>query len=189
MKQVVLINADIDKTPITRALINAYRAGADRANAALKEITIADLKFNPNKPLLNKLTEGQPDLAEVIATIRWSHHIVVFCPVYKSSINFKIKGFFDRIFLPDQVFIIRNPAFSNDFSGRSARIVSILDEAAWQDWQINQRTTYLPIKRTILEKCRIKPVQTNTIGHLHSLQNPYAQKWLNKLESFGEKLI
>ncbi|WP_158825822.1 NAD(P)H-dependent oxidoreductase [Mucilaginibacter lacusdianchii] len=189
MKQVVIINADINKSAITQALINAYRHGAEQADAAIKEIIIADLIFNPNKPLPNKFADAEHDLTEAISKIKWSHHLVIFCPVYKDSINFKIKGFFDRIFLPDQVFVVNQPHFSNDFSGRSARIVSILDEASWQDWQANQRITYLAIKRSSLEKCRIKPVHTNTIGYLYSLENAYAQKWLKKLNDFGRKNI
>jgi hypothetical protein len=75
------------------------------------------------------------------------------------------------------------------FAGKSARIVSILDEAAWIDWQETQRATYLSIKRSVLEKRNIKPVHTSAIGHFYSLENQYAKKWLQKLYSFGIKLI
>jgi putative NADPH-quinone reductase len=189
MKQVLLINADIDKSANTRALIDAYRDGAEKTQAIIKEVAIADLKFNPNKQLPGRPVELESDLLDAVEKIKWAGHIVVFCPVYKDSINFKIKGFFDRIFLPDQVFIIHQPKFSNDFAGKSARIVSILDKAAWADWQTDQRTTYLAIKRTVLEKCHIKPVHTSTIGHFYSPENDYAQKWVKKLFSFGIKLI
>jgi putative NADPH-quinone reductase len=188
MKQVVIINADINKGETTRALINAYRHGAEAAQAVVRDIVITDLKFNPNKQLPGN-TELEPDLAEAIAKLTWASHIVVFCPVFKDSINFKIKGFFDRVFLPDQVFVVNQPKFNNDFRGRSARIVSILDEAAWIDWQETQRATYLSIKRSVLEKRNIKPVHTSAIGHFYSLENPYAKKWFQKLYSFGIKLI
>jgi putative NADPH-quinone reductase len=188
MKQVVIINADIDKSDTTQALINAYRHGAEAAQAVVKDIVITDLKFNPNKQLPGN-TELEADLAEAITKLSWASHIVVFCPVFKDSINFKIKGFFDRVFLPDQVFVVNQPKFNNDFRGRSARIVSILDEAAWIDWQETQRATYLSIKRSVLEKRNIKPVHTSAIGHFYSLENQYAKKWLQKLYSFGIKLI
>ncbi|SFS91961.1 Putative NADPH-quinone reductase (modulator of drug activity B) [Mucilaginibacter polytrichastri] len=189
MRQVIIINADINKSETTQALIAAYRKGAESVDALVKEIVITDLKFNPNKQLPNRIAEPEPDLMEAIEKLKWASHIVVFCPVFKESINFKIKGFFDRIFLPDQVFVVNQPNFSNDFRGRSARIVSILDEAAWNDWQTTQRATYMSIKRSVLEKCHIKPVHTSAIGHLYTLENEYAQKWLKKLFSFGSKLI
>lgn len=189
MKHVVIINADVNKGETTQALINAYRHGAEGGQASVKDIVIADLKFNPNKQLPGSIGGLEADLTDAVVKLTWASHIVVFCPVFKDSINFKIKGFFDRIFMPDQVFVVNQPKFSNDFRGRSARIVSILDEAAWADWQETQRATYLSIKRSVLEKCNIKPVHTSAIGHIYSLENQYAQKWLKKLYSFGIKLI
>ncbi|PAW92057.1 hypothetical protein CKK33_00525 [Mucilaginibacter sp. MD40] len=189
MKQVAIVNADINKTDTTTALIEAYREGAESAAATVKVIVIADLKFNPNKPLLGRPVEVEPDLADALSKLKWASHIIIFCPVYKSSINFKIKGFFDRVFLPDQVFVVNQGNFNNDFRGRTARIVSILDEEAWADWQLNQKPTYLSIKKNVLERCRMHPVHTSTIGHLYSLNNDYTQKWLKKLFNFGAKII
>ncbi|RFZ92276.1 hypothetical protein D0C36_12615 [Mucilaginibacter conchicola] len=189
MKQVVIVNADINKTETTRALIEAYREGAVGVSASVKDIVIADLKFNPNKPLMGRMADPETDLTDAMVKMKWASHIIIFCPVYKSSINFKIKGFFDRIFQPDQVFVVNQGNFNNDFRGRTARIVSILDEEAWADWQTDQKPTYLSIKKNVLERCRIHPVHTSTIGHLYSLENEYTQKWLKKLFNFGAKII
>lgn len=169
--------------------MDAYREGAESVEAFVKTIVIADLKFNPNKQMPGRITEPEPDLTDAIAKIKWANHIVIFCPVYKESINFRIKGFFDRIFLPDQVFVTGANRFDTDFGGRSARIVSILDDGAWREWRATQHPTYLAVKRTMLEKRRINPVHTCTIGYLHSLQNDYATKWLQKMHNFGSKLI
>jgi putative NADPH-quinone reductase len=189
MKQVVIINADINRSEITQALIDAYRKGAESVQAVVKEIVITNLKFNPNQQLSSRITETEPDLAEAIDKLKWSSHIVVFCPVFKQSINFKIKGFFDRVFMPEKVFVPNKSNIGSDFNNRSARIVSILDEEAWIDWQTTQKATYLSIKRSVLEKRNINPVHTSTIGHLYSIDNDYAQKWLKKLFNFGAKLL
>ena len=183
MKQLLVINADIDKSLVTWALIDAYRSGAEAGGASIKEINIADLIFNSNKQFFNKTAELEPALQDAVTAIKWSSHIAVFCPVYKNSINSKIKGFFDRIFMPDQIFT------HNNFRGRSARIISILDEEAWNDWQLNKQVTYLSIKKNVLEHGFIKPVNTSTIGYLYDLENDYSKKWLHKLFNFGIKLI
>jgi putative NADPH-quinone reductase len=189
MKQVVIINADINRSEVTQALINAYRQGAESAQAVVKEIVITSLRFNPNQQLPDRAADMEPDLADAVKKIKWASHIVVFCPVFKQSINFKIKGFFDRVFLPHRVFVSSSDNFDSDFSGRSARIISILDEEAWTDWQNTQKATYLSIKRSVLEKRNIKPVYTSTVGYLYILENEYAQKWLKKLFNFGTKLL
>jgi putative NADPH-quinone reductase len=189
MGQLLIINADIDKSETTAALISAYKNGAIASEMMIKDLAIADMKFNPNKQFSVHTTENEPDLQSAISTLKWASHIAIFCPVYKDSINTKIKGFFDRIFMPDQVFIGNGRSTLNNFGGKSARIISILDEPAWADWQANMHPTYLAIKKNLLEKRQITPVHTSTIGHLYSLDNEYSKKWLQKLYSFGLKLI
>ncbi|MET4084069.1 putative NADPH-quinone reductase [Pedobacter sp. UYP30] len=184
MKNVLIINADIDKSPITRALMNAYIRGARESGATIRELAIADVIFNPNKTFGLKESVPEPGLQIAIKTIADAAHIAIFCPVYKMSINTKIKGFFDRIFIPDQIFDTKN-----NFSGKTARIISILDSKAWEDWQENQKPTYLPVKKIMLEKRQIRPVHTSTIGHLYDLENNYSKKWLQKLFNFGFKQI
>lgn len=189
MKRIVIINADINRGAITQALINAYREGAESVQAVVKEITITNLKFNPNQQLPDRAAEIEPDLSDAIKKLKWASHIVIFCPVFKQSINFKVKGFFDRVFLPHRVFVSAKDSFDENFEGRSARIISILDDEAWKDWQSTQKATYLSIKRSVLEKRNIKPVYTSTVGYLYTIENEYAQKWLKKLYNFGAKIL
>ncbi|MFC3561208.1 NAD(P)H-dependent oxidoreductase [Pedobacter jamesrossensis] len=190
MKQVLILNGDIEKTVSTGFLINAYKAGAASAGAVVKEIAIIDLIFNSNRLFKNRqMADLEPDLQKALNAIRQSNHIVLFCPVYVDHIPTKIKGFFDRLFMPDQIFSTQQQSIDNNFSGKSGRIISILDEATFRDWKANKKTTYLSIKKNTFEKCRISPVLTNTIGELHSLENHYSQKWVTKMEKFGLQLI
>lgn len=189
MKQVLIINGDPEKTDATSYLIQAYRKGAEAAGAHVKEIAIVDLIFNSNKQFNNRIVELEPDLKRALDLIMWSNHVVLFCPVYLSSIPTRIKGFFDRLFMPDQVFHAKPQGASANFSGRSARIVSILDEETFEYWKQDKKVTYLSIKRNVFENCRFHPVHTSTIGQLYSLENEYSKKWLRKLEHFGSNLM
>lgn len=189
MKQVLIINGDPEKTAATSHLIMAYRKGAQEAGAQIKELTIIDLIFNPNKQFNNRVTELEPDLKRALDMIMWSNHVVLFCPVYLSSIPTRIKGFFDRLFMPDQVSFSKQQHISNNFSGKSARIISILDQETFDYWKQDKKVTYLSIKRNIFENCRFHPVHTNTMGQLYSLENDYSKKWLKKLETFGNKIM
>lgn len=190
MKQVLILNGDIDKAVSTSFLINAYKSGAESSGATVRELAIIDLIFNPNKQFNNRqIAELEPDLQKALQQIKQANHIVLFCPVYVDHIPTKVKGFFDRLFLPDQIFAGNRSGIDNNFSGKSGRIVSILDEATFQDWKLNKKPTYLSIKKPIFEKCRISPVLTNTIGELHALDNHYSKKWVTKMEKFGAQLI
>lgn len=189
MKQLLMINGDLHKSDSTAHLIAAYRKGAEAAGAQIRELAIVDLIFNSNKQFNNDLTELEPDLRKAMDALIWSNHVVVFCPVYISSIPARITGFFDRLLTPDQISFHKGHSTTRNFSGKSARIISILDEQTFEYWKEDKSITYLSIKRSIFENSRFHPVLTNTIGQLHSIDNNYSKKWLRKLETFGNKLI
>ncbi|RFM25594.1 NAD(P)H-dependent oxidoreductase [Deminuibacter soli] len=189
MKNLLLLYGDADKTGINTALWEAYKKGAQESGAAIRELHIMDLKFNPNKQFSNRVAELEIDLQLALEQLHKANHIVLFCTVNSDSIAARLSGFFDRLFLPNQVFPVGSASFNNNFSGKSARIVSVLDEASWEEWVETKVPTYHSIKRSVLEQCRIKPVHTCTIGYLHTLKNGYAQKWLRKMEGFGKKIL
>jgi hypothetical protein len=96
MRQLLIINADIDKTPTTAALINAYKEGAQAAEAVVKEIAIADLKFNPNKQFTLSNNEPEQDLVQAVSAIKWSY----FVRFIKIRSTQKLKGFLIEFLCP-----------------------------------------------------------------------------------------
>lgn len=191
----VIIYGNLEEDESFRMLADAYKQGAQKTGALIKEIRIGHLFFNPNIQFGRVRQDLEPDLKNALEKIRWANHIVLFSPVYMQSIPSRLKGFFDRLFIPPQGATLIGPKDDNginapgNFSGKSARIVSILDEPTWKNWQENKNPTYHAIKKIVFEKCRINPVRTNTIGHLYTTDNNYSRKWLKKLNTFGEKLI
>ena len=94
MKQVLILNGDIEKTVSIDFLINAYKNGAEIAGATIREIAIIDLIFNSNKLFNNRqIAELEPGLQKALSAIRQSNHVVLFCPVYVDHIPAKSKDF------------------------------------------------------------------------------------------------
>lgn len=178
MKNLLILHGDTEKTGINHEFAKAYRLGAEKVGATVKEIHIMDLKFLPNKQFSTQITPLEPDLQAAAEKIKWANHIVLFCTVNHDSIPARLSAFFDRLFTPAQL-----------YAGKSARIVSVLDEESWKEWQLTKKPTYHAIKRTVLERCRINPVRTCTIGYVHSPDNDYAKKWIAKMTAFGEKFM
>lgn len=189
MKQLLILHGDTDKAGINHEFAKAYRQGAEEAGAMVKELYIMDLKFNSNKQFSNQITPLEPDLQAALEKIRWATHLVLFCTVNHDSIPAKLSGFFDRLFLPPQGMSGGNSSGPGWYPGKSARIVSVLDEESWREWQLNKQPTYHSIKRNVMERCRIMPVRTCTIGYVHSPENEYAKKWIGKMHAFGQKFM
>lgn len=183
---VLLLYGDPPDRTETRVLGEAYERGAREAGAVVRSLNIIDLKFNPNIPLGHRVTDLEPDMDYALKQLHWATHVVLFCTVYKDTIPARLKGFFDRLFLPDRVF---PEGLNNDFRGKSARIVSMLDQASWASYKEDKLPAYHSVKRMVFERRGFHPVRTATVGVLHSIDNEYAKKWLGKMTDFGVKLI
>lgn len=188
MTKILIINGHPDKQSYCYALAEAYKKGALSTGADLKEINVADLEFNPNLQFgYRKRTGLEPDLLESWEKIKWADHLVWVYPVWWGSLPALLKGFIDRVFLPGFVFNKRENSLWWDklLKGKSARIISTLDQPAWFYWLVNRRPTYWAMKRMTLNFCGIKPVKATTIGPLRLSKEAYRQKWLTRIEKLG----
>lgn len=182
-KVLILFGGPAEETA-AHVLGNQYALGAAESGAMVRSLRITDLKFSPIAFLGARTMELEHDLANALEQLQWADHVALFCSVSQDTIPSRLKGFFDRLFTPDKLF-----GAANDFNGRSARIVSILDKASWEWWQETKLPAYHSIKRVVFEQRGFRPVRTSTVGYLQALDNEYARKWLGKMTEFGRKLI
>lgn len=188
MKKILLINGHPDSESFNFGLYEAYKKGAIKSNAEIKEIIIRDLEFNPNLQFgYRKRTELEPDLLESIEKIKWADHIVIFHPVWWGSYPALLKGFIDRTFLPGIVFKYRENSVWWDklLTGKTGHIVSTLDQPAWYYWLVYGRPSYNSLKKSTLEFCGVKPVKTTEIGPIRNSKSEFREKWISKLEQLG----
>jgi len=188
MRKTLIINGHPDKESYCFSLVQAYKKGVVKAGAEIKEITIADLQFNPNLQFgYRKRTELEPDLLEAWEKIKWADHLVWVYPVWWGSYPAVMKGFLDRLFLPGFAFSKRENSLWWDklLKGKSARIISTLDQPAWFYTLINRRPSYWAMKRMTLNFCGIKPVRATTIGPLRLSKPSWRENWLRKTEQIG----
>lgn len=191
MKKILLINGHPDKESYCNALAEAYKKGALTTNAELREIVIADLKFNPNLQFgYRKRTELEPDLLEAWNNIQWADHLVWVYPVWWASFPAIMKGFIDRVFLPTFAFKKRENSLLADglLKGKTARIISTLDQPAWFYWLVNQRPSYWAMSRNTLYYCGVRHIKATTIGPIRLSKQTWREKKLKQVEVLGQKL-
>ena len=77
MKKIVIINGHPNKESFNFGIAEAYKNGALKSGAEVREIIIADLKFDPNLKFgYQKRMELEPDLLEAWEQIQWADHLV-----------------------------------------------------------------------------------------------------------------
>lgn len=188
MKKILIINGHPDKESYCAALAEAYKKGAASTNAQIEELVITDLQFNPNLQFgYRKRTELEPDLLDAWQKILWAEHIVWVYPVWWASLPAILKGFIDRLFLPGFAFKKRENSLLADglLKGRTARIISTLDQPAWFYWLVNQRPSYWAMTRNTLYFCGFRKVRATTIGPIRLSKPGWREKHLRKVERLG----
>ena len=192
MKKILIINGHPNKESFNFAIVKAYKRGVLSGNALLKEITIADLKFNPNLQYgYQKRTELEPDLVHAWSMIKWADHLVWVHPVWWGGLPAIAKGFIDRLFLPGFAFQYREKSVWWDklLSGKTAHIITTLDQPSWYYSLFFSKPSVNQLKKSTLEFCGIKPVKVTYVGIIKNSDDLEREKWLFKIEKLGEKLL
>jgi NAD(P)H dehydrogenase (quinone) len=192
MKKTLIIQGHPDSESYCRALANAYKVGAINAGAEVQEIIVSDLKFNPNLEFgYRKRTELESDLLAAQEKIKWAEHLVIIYPLWWGGMPALLKGFFDRSFLPGFAFQKRENSVWWDkyLTGKSARIITTMDQPAWYHWLIYGEPAHKALKKMILEFCGIKPVKITSIGPIRFSKDEFRKKYLEKVKALGIKQI
>lgn len=189
MKKILIINGHPDKESFNFALAAAYKRGAEKSNAEVKEINIRDLKFNPNLQFgYRKRTELEPDLLDAQEKLKWADHVVWVYPVWWSSVPAIMKGFLDRVLLPGFAFKKRENSLLSDkgLTGKTGRIICTLDQPAWYYKWVYGNPSHNAMKKGTLHYIGIRKVRITTIGPIRLSKDSFREKWLKKVEELGQ---
>ena len=192
MKKILVINGHPNKDAFCFGIAAAYQKGAINSGAEIKEIIISQMKFNPNLQFgYQKRTELEPDLLDAWEKIKWADHLVWIHPVWWGGLPAITKGFIDRVFLPGFAFKYRENSVWWDklLKGKSAHIITTLDQPSWYYWLIYGRPSVNQLKKSTLEFCGIKPVKVTYIGPIRNSKIEFRNKWLEKITVMGKKLL
>lgn len=190
MKKILVINGHPNVESLNFGMAEAYKKGAEKSGAIVREIVVANLQFNPNLQFgYQKRTELEPDLLDAWEKIQWAEHLVWVHPVWWGGLPAMMKGFIDRLFLPGFVFQYRENSVTWDklLKGKTAHIITTLDQPSWYYWLIYGRPSVNQLKKATLEFCGVKPVRVSYFGIVRNSKEEVRQKWIAQIEALGQK--
>ncbi|MEW7280148.1 NAD(P)H-dependent oxidoreductase [Aquimarina sp. 2201CG1-2-11] len=188
MKKILIINGHPDKESFNFGLSEAYKTGAKKSDAEIKEIHIRELHFNPNLQFgYRKRTELEPDLLDAQVKLKWADHLVWVYPVWWGSVPAIMKGFLDRVLLPGFAFNKKENSlrWNKYFTGKTARIICTLDQPAWYYKWFYGNPSHNAMKKLTLNFIGVKKVRTTTVGPIRLSKEEFRAKWLKKVEKMG----
>ncbi|ASB50048.1 NAD(P)H-dependent oxidoreductase [Alkalitalea saponilacus] len=190
MKKILIINGHPDKESFCADLATTYKNGAQSTKSDCKLVNLIDLNFNLNLQYgYRKRTELEPDLLQIQQDILDSDHLVFVYPTWWGTYPALLKGFIDRVFLPDFSFKYRNNSLLWDklLKGKSARLIVTMDTPKWFYALIYKNPGHNSMKKGILEFCGVKPVKISALGPIKTSNEKKRQDWLNKVEKLGQR--
>ncbi len=190
MKNILLINGHPDKESFCFALAESYITRVKKSGAKFKVIHLIDLKFNPI--LLSgyrKVSELEPDLIQAQKDILEANHLVFVYPNWWSTYPALLKGFIDRVFLPNFAFKYHKtgPFWDKLLKGKTAQLIVTMDTPSWYYWLINRRPGHNSMKMGILEFSGVKPVKIKVYSPIKSSDDKKRKRWLDEVEELGKE--
>ena len=191
MKKILIINGHPNKASFNFGLSKAYKEGAEKSGNEVQEILISELDFNPNLQFgYQKRTELEPDLLKAWEKIVWAEHIVWIYPLWWGFMPAILKGFIDRLFLPNFAFRYKGNSTKWDklLKGKTAHIINTMDYPVWYyRFILGARGTKI-MKNMILDFVGIKTIKTTYIAPIKNSTQEFREKWIEKVKAIGLKM-
>jgi putative NADPH-quinone reductase len=172
------------------ALASSYVEGLQAGGHESRLVDMAKLEFDPVliKGYRQRM-ELEPDLVQAREDIEWCEHFVLIYPLWWGQMPAKVKGFFDRVFLPGWAFKYHenDPMWDRLLAGRSARLIITTDAPPIYNWIAYRGAPINVPKRMILGFSGFKPIRTKQFGSVRKFDEAKFNKALALAHEFGLK--
>lgn len=179
-----------DSGSLCGAIARAYAEGARAGGAAVREINLGEMIFDPVlRHGYREVQPLEPDLAGAQEVITWSEQVVFVYPNWWGSMPALLKGFIDRVFLPGYAFKYRanSQLWDRLLTGRRGRLLVTMDSPPWYyRWVVGQ-PGHRMMRRAILGFSGITPVSTSVFGPVRSASAEARSGWLRQARALGER--
>ncbi len=189
--KVLVILAHPSQNSFCHALAETYQKSAQETGHDVQFIALSNLQFDP---ILHEAYQTiqtlEPDLIAAQQAIQWAEHLVFIYPIWWGGVPALLKGFIDRIFLPNFAFKYRPNSIMWDklLTGRSAHLITTMDTPPWYFRWIYKMPAHHQMKRTVLEFSGIKPVTISSFGSIKSSTLAQREQWLNNVAQAARRL-
>jgi 1,4-dihydroxy-2-naphthoate polyprenyltransferase len=172
------------------ALARAYRKGASRTGAALRELWLADLRFDRDVRSFSPDVQAiEKDLRHAREAIAWADHLVFVYPTWWGTMPGLLKGFLDRVLAPGFAFEdLPNGGWRPLLKGKSADLVTTMDTPGWAYRWVYRAPGDNAMRRASLGFCGIDTTCVLRFGPVKDSSPEQRQAWLEAAERRGRAL-
>lgn len=128
-KKILLLNGNPKVKSYCQHLADLYEIQANE-HFDIRRFNLSNMVFNPSLDTgYDAIQALESCLVEFQTAMLWADHIVIVAPIWWGGIPAKLKGLFDRTFLPGFAFnyVGDNPTPVQLLTGKTARIMVTMD--------------------------------------------------------------
>ncbi len=119
----------------------------------------------------------------------WANHFVLTTPMWWGGLPAKLKGLFDRAFVPGRAFNTkiktRMGMPTPMLTGKTARVILTSDTPLWFERLIYKRAILHQLNKQILGFVGIKPTRYTYFSGASDATDDMVQKWAQQVTSIG----
>lgn len=191
-KRIFILNGHPAKNSLSKFIAETYAKDAISAGHDVRISHLSQMSFDPNHEFAGYKhhKDLEPDLLALRKDIDWAQHIVLTTPMWWGGMPAKLKGIFDRTFLPGWAFDTRTSKLGMPLpmlSGRSARIFVTSDTPGLFFWLFYRNALLRQIKGQIFHFCGIKPARITHFAPAGTADQSRIEKWMNVVKLLGSK--
>jgi 1,4-dihydroxy-2-naphthoate polyprenyltransferase len=188
-RKVLIIVGHPRRQSLCQALASAYGSGARRAGAEVRELRLAELRFDPNVRSFDPSVQPvEKRLLQARRLITWADHIVFVYPTWWGTMPALLKGFLDRVLAPGFAFSETDRGFAPLLGGRSAELLTTMDTPRWVYRWIYGAPGHKAMARAILGFCGIEIARVASVGPVKDSDLAQRQSWLEQAQRRGQEL-
>lgn len=185
-KNILILNGNPKATSHSQHLSDSYEIEA-REYFNVQRFDLATMDFNPN--LYNGYDAVQalePCLQDFQQALSQAQHIVIVAPIWWGGMPAKLKGLFDRAFLPGFAFKYEenNPMPIQLLTGKSARLIFTMDAPA-EYFEEQAAGVITELDTFILQYCGIDKANISLFGPSISSTEQERLQWQEQVKALG----
>lgn len=172
------------------SLAESYALGAMAAGLEVATLDLGALEFDIDvHPVSPREQILEPDLQRAVELIEWADHLAFIYPAWWGMGPARLKGFLDRVLLPEFAFSLRSDgSFEGLLSGKTAHLVTTLDMPPWAYRWIHRAPGHNAMKRSALGFCGIKTTSILALGPVKDSTPAERAEWLERARKLGFSL-
>lgn len=186
--RVLVIDAHPRAGSLVSELARAYAGAARASGATVTALALRDLDFNPDVTCAHPQDQVlEADLENALHQIRLATHLVIAYPIWWGAMPARLKGFFDRVFLPGIAFRERpgHEGYEPLWRDKSADVLVTMDTppAVFRWWFHEPGIT--AVVRSTLTFCGISVQRVRRFGPVNRSTADQRQQWLDRARGDG----